>query len=325
MPEKIRNNIYRIAVTLPGSPLKVVNSYLIMGLPRNLLIDTGFNHPASERDMDAALAGLHVDLDRTDILLTHIHSDHSGLVGRIARPKTRVFCPKNELARIRGTERGHLWQLDIDRMRSLGYPEELLSDQETFSTSRAMAPDGDFTRYSPLSNGDTFPCGGHVVRAVEAPGHTPDHMCFYMEDQRILFTGDCVLFDITPNITAWREMEDALGTYMDSLRMLDSLPVDLALPGHRTPGDFHTRIADLLLHHQHRLEEAYQVVKQNPGATVYELSSRMTWKMRNNSWAAFPPYQKWFAVGEGHSHLQHLEKLGRIGRVADELVRYQVV
>lgn len=325
MPEKIRDNIYRIQVRLPGSPLKVVNSYLIVGAPRNLLIDTGFNHPQSEEDMRAALNELQVDVDHTDILLTHTHSDHSGLTGRIATQEARVYCPSHEVARIRGAERWNLWQLDIDHMQKLGFPEALLNDEETFSTSRAMASDVAFTGYTPLQNGDTFACGNYVLQAVSTPGHMPDHMCFYMDDQRILFTGDCVLFDITPNITAWWEMEDALGTYMDSLRRLDKLQVDLALPGHRTPGDFHGRIAELLLHHQHRLEEAYHVVRENPGATVYELSSRMSWKMRDNNWEAFPPYQKWFAVGEGHSHLQHLEKLGRIKRVEDALVRYQVV
>lgn len=40
--EQIRDNIFRIGVPLRGNPLKEVNSYLIRGRERDLLIDTGF-------------------------------------------------------------------------------------------------------------------------------------------------------------------------------------------------------------------------------------------------------------------------------------------
>lgn len=322
MPEELLRNIYRIPITLPGSPLKAVNSYLIRGAERNLLIDTGFNHPDCETAMRSALSELGTDLNHTDILLTHLHSDHSGLAASIATPETRIFLPRVELPRILWEMRTPLWQEDIERMVGLGFPRAVAEDELTFSTSYAMAADPAFSRYLPLDEGDEFICGDYRVKAVSTPGHTPGHMCFWMEEQQILFTGDCILFDITPNITSWQEMEDALGTYLASLKRLDSFDVRFALPAHRTSGEFHARIKALIAHHEARLEECYDVVKANSGASVYELASKMTWKMRCNSWNDFPPFQKWFAVGECYSHLQRLEVLGRVKKEDGKLVRY---
>ena len=64
-----------------------------------------------------------------------------------------------------------------------------------------------------------------------------------------------MLFDISPNITPWNGMEDALGCYLDSLRAVRELPARLALPGHRRPGALAPRVDALLEHHARRLDE----------------------------------------------------------------------
>lgn len=50
----------------------------------------------------------------------------------------------------------------------------------------------------------------------------------------ILLLGDHVLFDITPNITAWPGYDNPLGGYLRSLERVRALPVKLPLPAHRT-------------------------------------------------------------------------------------------
>ena len=127
-----------------------------------------------------------------------------------------------------------------------------------------------------------------------------------------MFLGDHVLFDITPNITAWPRMPDALGSYLRSLEKIRAYDVKLALPGHRRGGDMHLRIDQLLEHHKRRLEEAFSAVKNHPGQPAYFLAGKMTWKIRASSWDTFPVAQKWFAVGECMSHLDHLMVQGRI-------------
>ena len=58
-------------------------------------------------------------------------------------------------------------------------------------------------------------------------------MCFYEEENKILISGDHILFDITPNITRWPELDNSLKVYLASLEKVKDLDVNLVLPGHR--------------------------------------------------------------------------------------------
>lgn len=325
MTEEIIKGIYRIPVTLPNSPLRELNSYLVRGRDRNLLIDTGFNHPLCQETMISAFGKLGVNMSVTDILLTHMHSDHSGLAPEIIAPERNIFISREDMPRLFSETRNALWAKDTAAMLRAGFPRADAENPKTFSSSRAMAASPFFKRYTPIVEGDLFPCGDYVLKAISSPGHTPGHMCFLIESEKLMFTGDAVLFDITPNITAWADTEDALGDYLASLKKLDRYDVKLALPGHRQSGDYHTRIKELLQHHEARLTECLQAVRSNPDSTAYELASKLTWNVHFKSWNAFPANQKWFAVGECLSHLQRLEALGYI--VKDEnsaLIRYHI-
>ena len=123
-----------------------------------------------------------------------------------------------------------------------------------------------------------------------------------------MFTGDHVLFDITPNITSWTGMRDALGSYLENLERVREYPVRLALPGHRHTGDYRARVEAIQRHHAARLADALRIVEAAPGLTAYEIAGRMSWNIRARSWDEFPLVQKWFAVGECISHLDHLRR-----------------
>jgi len=45
-------------------------------------------------------------------------------------------------------------------------------------------------RWEPLTDGDVVPAGDGVLSAVYTPGHSPDHLCFWSEEGRLLFCGD---------------------------------------------------------------------------------------------------------------------------------------
>ena len=74
--------------------------------------------------------------------------------------------------------------------------------------------------------------------------------------------------------------------------------------GRRLPRE----IAELKAHHESRLAEALAIVTEEAGATAYEIASKMTWSIRARDWSDFPLAQKWFAVGEAASHLDHLRE-----------------
>jgi glyoxylase-like metal-dependent hydrolase (beta-lactamase superfamily II) len=121
-----------------------------------------------------------------------------------------------------------------------------------------------------------------------------------------------VLGDITPNITMWRENDDSLGDYLESLDKVAKLDVELVLPGHRKPfEDCGGRIEELKEHHRQRLEEVVGILT-GWSATAYQVASKMTWDIIAKSWEDFPVVQKWFAVSEAAAHLYHLERRGKI-------------
>ena len=80
MVTELMKDIYRIEVPLPKNPMKLLNSYLIRSDGRSLVIDTGFNRPECKEALMSGLKELNVDFDRTDLFLTHLHADHSGLL-----------------------------------------------------------------------------------------------------------------------------------------------------------------------------------------------------------------------------------------------------
>ena len=90
MAERLAEDLWRLDIPLVGNPLKNLNSYLLTG-ERSLLIDTGFRQQSCREAMERQLAETHVDRDRLDIFLTHLHSDHTGLAPELIRPGCRVY------------------------------------------------------------------------------------------------------------------------------------------------------------------------------------------------------------------------------------------
>ena len=310
MYTQIENNIFKIDVELKGNPLKVLNSYYIKGTDggRNLLIDTGFRNDVCRTSLLGGLTELGASMEKTDIFLTHLHADHSGLATDIAAPGTRIYMSAVDINYLRGL-------MAMDGSDS----EERVQLQNGFS-SRELKEVGEMFGHEfrcefcdgflPVHEGDVFRYGGYELRAVLTPGHTPGHMCLYEEKSGILFLGDHVLFDITPNITFWPGFTDPLGQYVINLLKVRDYPVRLPLPAHRgIIGDMPTRIDEIIEHHGARLDELLKALREHPGgATTYELAENLSWNIPSEhpGWGSYPIAQRWFAVGETAAHLEYL-------------------
>ncbi|MDD2190741.1 MAG: MBL fold metallo-hydrolase [Eubacteriales bacterium] len=95
MAKLLLDNIYKIEIPLPRNPLKSLNSYFIKNSDgRSLLIDTGFNRKECKEAIFAALKELQVDLDNTDLFITHLHSDHCGLISVLPKPGAKIYAGK---------------------------------------------------------------------------------------------------------------------------------------------------------------------------------------------------------------------------------------
>ena len=104
MFEEILPNLYRVEVPLSGSPLQSLNSYIIRGTQRSLVIDTGWNREECRRALTSGLRELTVDLEVADFFITHAHADHSGLVSELATNVARIYIGWADAVDLSSTE-----------------------------------------------------------------------------------------------------------------------------------------------------------------------------------------------------------------------------
>jgi glyoxylase-like metal-dependent hydrolase (beta-lactamase superfamily II) len=314
MAEEVLQSIYRVVVPLPGSPLKEVNSYVITAADRNLVIDTGMNRPECLVALEAGLAEIGVDLDRTDFLATHLHADHHGLIPTLLRHGRRAFMGAIDAGHMR---HGMGWSTDSPMGRYMarsGFPADDLIASFQNHPGFKFRPDR-VVHYEPLHEGDLVEIGPYRLRVIDTPGHTHGHISLYDPEQRLFIAGDHVLGDITPNIQAWSDDDDPLADYLDSLEKVETLDVELCLPGHRRLiHQFKKRTRELAEHHHERAAEIVDVLDDGGPRNAYDTAARMTWDIVAKSWEDFPIMQRWFATGEAIAHLRFLEEQGRVTR-----------
>lgn len=76
-----------------------------------------------------------------------------------------------------------------------------------------------------IYDGQVFHVEGATVRALHVPGHSDDHMCFMLEEENAMFTGDNILGHGTSAV------ED-LGTFMDSLQKMRAQQCKIGYSAH---------------------------------------------------------------------------------------------
>ena len=310
MAEEIFPNLFRGEIPLPANPLKAINSYVIRGNGRFLMIDTGMNRPECMEAMEVYLKTLQVDLKRTDFFITHLHADHLGLVSELVHGSSKVYFNYPDAEIIRDPNN---WQKMADTARINGFPESDIQSAISKHPGRRYHARPNF-ELTLLREGDKVDIGDYSFRCVETPGHTRGHMCLYEPDKKIFFSGDHILESITPNISLWSEDEDPLQSYLQSLDKIYDYDIAHVLPGHRQPFAHHRRrIDELKKHHDIRNEEIVSILKAGK-QTAYEVASHMTWDIDCDRWEDFPLPQQWFAGGEALAHLQYLQGKRRVRR-----------
>jgi glyoxylase-like metal-dependent hydrolase (beta-lactamase superfamily II) len=96
---------------------------------------------------------------------------------------------------------------------------------------------------------------GATLRVIHTPGHASNHLCFLLEEERILFTGDHILQGSTAVIDP---PDGDMAAYLDSLDSLLREPLDHLAPGHGTLiPDPKSAIQELI---QHRLRREAKVL-----------------------------------------------------------------
>jgi glyoxylase-like metal-dependent hydrolase (beta-lactamase superfamily II) len=321
MIEELLPDLYRVEIPLPRSPLKALNSYFVRANGRFLIIDTGMNREECLLPMRSALEKLNIDLNKTDFFITHLHADHSGLVGVLATDTSKIYFNKTEASFVNFQPNEDYWKKHFVFYAANGFPEDEMKrvweghPGFRYSSRREIS-------FTVMEEGDKIEAGNYLFQCIETPGHSPGHMCLYEASKKVLICGDHILFDITPNITHWEQLDNSLKHYLLNLEKVYALDVNLILPGHRIVwNDHRKRIGELQEHHRNRLDEALSAVKDG-GKTAWEVAPYITWNIDCNSWAEFPSVQKFFAVGET---IAHLDYLAVDGKVRKEMINHRVL
>jgi glyoxylase-like metal-dependent hydrolase (beta-lactamase superfamily II) len=308
MIEEIVPRLYKLEIPLPDSPLKFLNSYVIKGQERSLIIDTGWNREECLVAMEAGLARLSIDLGKTDFFITHGHGDHLGLVPHLATNTSCIYFNRPDMEWLQNAAR---WEKFLDFARLNGFPQDELQ-------RGPQGPPEYNLPFSVVEEGDTITAGEYQFVCIETPGHTRGHLCLYEPGRRILVAGDHILDEITPNITLWSYDRNPLKEYLSSLDNVSKYDVEIVLPGHRSLfGNPEKRIRELKSHHEMRAGEILAILGQGP-QNAFQVAGKMSWDITYDSWDLFPMTQKWFATGEAIAHLKYLEEQGLIQREMDE-------
>ncbi len=325
MIDEVLPQLYRARIALPDSPLKYLNSYIIKASPRSLVIDTGLNREECLQEMTGALRELSIDLSQTDFFITHVHADHSGLIGTLPSETSKVYFNRIEPVELYEPD---FWRERVNEFAVInGFPPAALKELfETHPASRYHLKT--VPKLTILNDGDVLEAGDYSFRCIETPGHTAGHICLYAAKQKLLISGDHILTDITSNITArFDSNKDALSEYLQSLDKVYALDVALVLPGHRSLiSDMRKRIRELKRHHEDRANEQLKILEKGD-QNAYQVTTQMSWDMEYSEWDNLPSFQKYFAFAEGLAHLEYLKSLGKVRekKLSDGNIVYSLV
>jgi glyoxylase-like metal-dependent hydrolase (beta-lactamase superfamily II) len=127
-------------------------------------------------------------------------------------------------------------------------------------------------RHPELGDGDVVRAGRLNMTALYTPGHSADHLCFWIEEDRAIFTGDLVLGRGSSMVTY---PEGNVAAYLRSLERVAALKPTMLFPGHWDPVT--DAMGKLEEYRAHRLEREVQVLAEVRRArgTAGELTRRV--------------------------------------------------
>lgn len=183
--DELAPGIRRVIANNPSPFTFAGTGTYILGTGNVAVIDPG---PADQAHIDAILAALSGETI-THILITHTHMDHS--------PGCRLL-------------------LDACDAKTYGYgPHGAGKAEEGVPVEEGG--DMDFVPDVEVRDGDVIRGGDWTAECVYTPGHTSNHICYALREQKALFTGDHVMGWSTSIISP---PDGDMGAYMRSLDKL---------------------------------------------------------------------------------------------------------
>jgi glyoxylase-like metal-dependent hydrolase (beta-lactamase superfamily II) len=290
----------------------------IEGIDGWSIVDCGIADDPTRAAWESIFANELQGLPVLRVIATHMHPDHIGLAHWLTeRWNVRLWISATDHATAR---------LAIAGIAAIGgeatarfMASHGLTDADSQAKIKArtsyyasMVPALP-SAYRRLLGGEPIAIGGREWQCHAGYGHAPEHIALHCAEIGVLISGDMVLPRISTNVSVHEGEPEAnpLKLYLDSIRRLRPLPpATLVLPSHGRPFEgLHTRIAQLIAHHDERFADVIKACAEAPqhAAGLLPLLFRRPLDL----------HQTTFAMGESIAHLHALWLEGRLARRLD--------
>lgn len=316
---RIANGISWARIPMPGS-LGHINSWLLDDADDRgegvAVVDTGICLTPCSDAWKALYAGALKDRRITRVIGTHLHPDHIGLAGWIAKKRgVKLWMTRGEMLTARAIVADSADSTPDEALaqsRAAGWDEDAIEAQRGRGWNMFQRMIFTLPRsYVRIADGDLLDMGAHRWRVVVGSGHSPEHACLWNEAEGVLISGDQVLPRISSNVSVNITEPDAdpLGEWLASIdKLLRVIPADVTVcPAHGEPfKGLHVRLMALRDEHRMRLYNLAEAAAKAPMRAV----------------DAFPllfnrpigEHNRGLATGEALAHLKRLEVEGRVKR-----------
>ena len=303
---EIAPGIRWLRLSLPFQ-LNHINVWLLREDNGWALVDTGlFTNTTREvwkNVLEHSLGG--VPLSR--ILVTHLHPDHVGCAGWLARRfDIDLWMTRAEylLCRILVADTGKATPGAGTRFyHAAGFPAEAMDRYVEhfggFGRVVAALPEG----YHRLEDGDIVTIGNDDWEIIIGRGHSPEHACLFCAERNVLIGGDQLLPTISSNVSVYptEPTADPLQDWFDSIDLLEKrLPEDvLVLPSHGRPfTGAHIRLEQLRAEHEDGLDKL-RILCREPKRAIDVFPALFKSRIDDRNLL--------MATGEALSHLHYLK------------------
>jgi glyoxylase-like metal-dependent hydrolase (beta-lactamase superfamily II) len=211
-----------------------VNFYLVEDDGRFTVVDAGI--PGYWDQLEPALAQIGRGLDDVAaVLLTHAHSDHTGVAGKLHERGVPVYLhPADHELLATGKEP---WKREGSALSVLRHPR-------VFGFFLHMARNGalkppHIADPAPIAHGEQLDVPGRP-HVIHTPGHTPGHCALYFERHGALLVGDLlctwhpVLGRLGPQVMP-AAFNVSSAQSLESLSRIEPIAANVLLPGHGEP------------------------------------------------------------------------------------------
>lgn len=278
--QTLKDTIHQMTVPTPYA-VGDVHVYLLIG-EQITLIDAGVKTQDAWKALQHQLSEVgYRPEDVTQVVLTHHHPDHMGLVDHFpnvsvvaGHPKLRPWLERDDAFFDRYEE------FFYDMYVESGVPEQYYALLKSLRKPLKWTSEGVLTHE--LTEGKAIPCHEEWV-TIETPGHAQSHISFFRESDGAFIGGDHLLQHISSNPLLEppfkrgeaRPRPRPLLQYRDSMKKLLDKQIGVVYPGHgKVFHEAHDLLRDRLRKQEQRAEKVRQMFEHGP-LTAFEVCTKL--------------------------------------------------